>query len=48
MELRLASQTFYWNEIVNNLNNNDNIYNPLEWKYVKGGQDIPMHQNRKT
>ena len=28
MELRLAGQKFYWDDVVSNLHNNDNVYNP--------------------
>ena len=49
MEHRLIGKTFYWDEVINKSNNkNNNVYNPLEFKYVKCDQDIPMHQNRKT
>ena len=30
---------------MNTLNNNENVYNPPEWKYIKGNQDIPVNQN---
>ena len=33
---------------MNNSNNNDSVYNPLEWKYVKGYQDSTKQQNGKN
>ena len=42
------SQTFYWDEVMNYSNNNDNIYNQPEWKCVKGDQDSIKHQNSNT
>ena len=33
---------------MNNSNNNDNVYNPPEWKYVKGDQDSNKQRNGKT
>ena len=48
MELRLSGQTLYWNEVMNNMNNEYSIYNPPEWKCVKGNQDSPIHWNGET
>ena len=48
MEIRLTGQTFYWDEVMNNSNNNDNVYNPLECKHIKGDQDSTKQKNGKT
>ena len=48
MEIRLTGQTFYWDEVMNNSNKNDNAYNLPGCKYVKGNQYSPMHQNGNT
>ena len=47
MEWNIGSK-LYWDEVMNYLNNNDNVYNLPEWKYIKEDQDNPKQQNGRT